>query len=226
MSTIKCNKCGWENPEDSKFCEKCGNSLGTKNRKKWLIIALAILLLAGAGFWAYKGLSREKEETHETPPTPSKVTIIAVSSNPDFGTVDGGGEYEVGSPVTLMANAKEGCSFVTWKDGEMKKTRTIIAESDKEYVAVFKEKKSGTPNGDVTVDLGWGTYVGPGESGKPNGPNGKVTVKEIYNILQDIPGEKLIVYPGETLVTNYVDGRLRYGEVHHKDGSSELFRVF
>jgi formylglycine-generating enzyme required for sulfatase activity len=48
---MKCNKCGFENKEEAKFCIKCGNLLKvtakqTKKSKPWLIIIVILSLLA------------------------------------------------------------------------------------------------------------------------------------------------------------------------------------
>ena len=47
---------------------------------------------------------------------PVTATIKAVSRNPDYGSVTGGGKYTVGDAVTLTATPKDGFRFVRWME--------------------------------------------------------------------------------------------------------------
>ena len=50
-------------------------------------------------------------------------TITAVSANPDYGRVIGGGTYPAGTIVTLTAEANEGYQFVQWNDNSTENPR-------------------------------------------------------------------------------------------------------
>jgi type II secretory pathway pseudopilin PulG len=63
MITMKCDKCGFENKDNSKFCTKCGNSLevshtpkpqGSDNTKYVIValVAVIVILAAAIGYFA------------------------------------------------------------------------------------------------------------------------------------------------------------------------------
>ena len=56
-----------------------------------------------------------------------------------MGTVSGGGEYEVGTEITITAIPNEGYHFVTWNDGNTDNPRTITITEDATYIASFEE---------------------------------------------------------------------------------------
>ncbi len=73
-------------------------------------------------------------------------TINAIPDNPDYGTVEGGGDYPHGDEVTLVATPNTGYHFVEWtEDGEVVMvggepagaTYTFIAEEDRDLIAHF-----------------------------------------------------------------------------------------
>lgn len=43
--TIKCDKCGYLNSSDSKFCDKCGNKLEIKSKKTSLVIPIVLFII-------------------------------------------------------------------------------------------------------------------------------------------------------------------------------------
>ena len=74
----------------------------------------------------------------ELPQTPTyNITVIA--SNPNHGSVTGGGVYEANAEVTLTATAFEGYRFDVWSDGSTDNPRNITVTSDAMYVANFLE---------------------------------------------------------------------------------------
>ena len=66
-------------------------------------------------------------------------TITVLSANGSMGTVSGGGEYEVGTEITITAIPNEGYHFVTWNDGNTDNPRTITVTEDATYIASFEE---------------------------------------------------------------------------------------
>ena len=58
-------------------------------------------------------------------------TITAKSNNTSYGTVSGGGTYNVNTTVTLTATPKSGYKFVQWNDGSTQNPRTITVTGDK-----------------------------------------------------------------------------------------------
>ena len=66
-------------------------------------------------------------------------TVTVISANDSMGTVSGGGEYEVGTEITITAIPNEGYHFVTWNDGNTDNPRTITVTEDATYIASFEE---------------------------------------------------------------------------------------
>ena len=69
----------------------------------------------------------------------NNITITVTSDNESMGTVSGGGEYEVGTEITITAIPNEGYHFVTWNDGNTDNPRTITVTEDATYIASFEE---------------------------------------------------------------------------------------
>ncbi len=64
-------------------------------------------------------------------------TINALSGNPNYGTVYGGGTYAANTFVNLYAIAYEGYDFVSWSDGNTDNPRRIIVTGNAMYIATF-----------------------------------------------------------------------------------------
>lgn len=70
------------------------------------------------------------------PPQP-EYTITVESTNPEYGTVDGGGIYPEGATATLFAIPVLGCEFLGWNDSITDNPREIIVTQDSTFVASF-----------------------------------------------------------------------------------------
>ena len=68
-----------------------------------------------------------------------RYTITVLTANGSMGTVSGGGEYEVGTEITITAIPNEGYHFVTWNDGNTDNPRTITVTEGATYIATFEE---------------------------------------------------------------------------------------
>ncbi len=68
--------------------------------------------------------------------------ITVESSNTEYGTVSGSGEYDDGSEVIITAMPKQGYRFVSWSDDNTENPRTITVTSDSTFVANFAENSS------------------------------------------------------------------------------------
>ncbi len=65
-------------------------------------------------------------------------SLTVNSSNPDAGTVSGGGNYPHLSNATIEATPAPGCSFVRWNDGSTENPRIIQMTADVRLVAIFR----------------------------------------------------------------------------------------
>lgn len=78
------------------------------------------------------------------------------------GVVEGGGTYDYGSTIHLMARANQGCYFITWTDGVIGNPRSVFVEGNATYTAEFGRYEyeittAATPEAGGTVE-GSGTY--------------------------------------------------------------------
>ncbi|MBR5778006.1 MAG: leucine-rich repeat domain-containing protein [Bacteroidales bacterium] len=80
------------------------------------------------------------------------ITITVTSANENMGTVSGGGEYALGSQVTITATPNQGYRFVSWNDGNTDNPRTITVTEEATYIATFEEAV-GIENIDVLDNL-------------------------------------------------------------------------
>ena len=79
--------------------------------------------------------------------TPEQVTITAVASPSNGGSVTGGGTVNKDSQVTLKATANSGYTFSRWSDGNTNAQRTVTASADATYTAQFTQNSGGSQGG-------------------------------------------------------------------------------
>lgn len=75
-------------------------------------------------------------------------TIVCESSNEEWGTVTGGGEYRENATAILTAVPAEGYYFLGWQDGDVSNPRTVIVTEDATYIALFGDTPFGVFNGE------------------------------------------------------------------------------
>lgn len=234
-------------------CEECGEPL-TKvdppapKLPKWVILAL-VLLVVGCGigaYFAFFNISKDKASvmltlnketislnvgdsdkliaTVTTLPTDADVSVSFALDNEKVAQVDNNGLVHASAKgeaaIIVIARTEVGAT-------DTAKVKVVVKEDDtptpNDYDKVGTEKTTIKNWG--TYDLGWGVYNGPMKDGKPHGERGTVKVTSTHDIELGSTNQKtLTVYPGETIVTKYENGRLRAGEVlNRKDG---LFSIF
>ena len=65
--------------------------------------------------------------------------VIKTQVTPEgAGTVDGGGTYDYGSTIQLLAHNNTGYRFQMWDDGNLTNPRSVFVEGDASYTAVFE----------------------------------------------------------------------------------------
>ena len=75
-------------------------------------------------------------------------TISTIASPSENGSVSGGGTYNYGSSVTLIATPSPGYVFVKWNDNVTTSTRTITVTNNVTYTAIFWKKEIINPTKD------------------------------------------------------------------------------
>ena len=86
--------------------------------------------------------------------------ITVEPNNPDWGTVNGGGNYPYGDTIQIEAIPNAGYAFLTWNDGNISNPRRIVVTQDSSFVALFNPGQY-----DITVESNnpeWGSVTGGG----------------------------------------------------------------
>lgn len=81
------------------------------------------------------------------------------------GNVEGGGEFEYGTPCTITATAYSGYRFVRWSNGVTYNPYTFAVTTDMELTAIFVEEGSIFNITATTADPTMGTVTGGGPYG-------------------------------------------------------------
>lgn len=77
---------------------------------------------------------------------PQVCFINATANNSDWGDVKGDGAYAAGSTVILNAQVSSGYTFQQWSDGNTQNPRTLTANGNTTYTAVFGSNSGGGSN--------------------------------------------------------------------------------
>ena len=101
---------------------------------KQVLRSLAIMLFAGM---VMVGCTEKNQ----------KYTITVKSNNEAWGTVLGGGEYEMGMAAEIAARPNVGFVFKQWDDGNQENPRTVAVKGDATYTAIFGEPENDTTGG-------------------------------------------------------------------------------
>lgn len=76
-----------------------------------------------------------------------------------------------------------------------------------------------------TYNLGWGTYEGPMQGGKPHGLGGEVKVTKAYTIDLKNGSSKQVAKGDKLVSTKFKEGKLVQGYIHHANGEQESFII-
>ena len=103
----------------------------------------------------------------------------------------------------------------------------VVEEPAVEEPAPVKEtpKPAPKPASSTTYSLGWGTYEGPMQGGKPHGMGGEIKVTKDYQI--DMKnGSFNSVSRGDKIVScKFNSGKLVQGYIHHANGQQESLYI-
>jgi hypothetical protein len=94
----------------------------------------------------------------------NKYTITLSSNNPEMGVVAGGGEYDEGTEIQIMATANNGYHFEKWSDGDTNNPRTINVAKNVALIAVFSKNAEkytvalSVNNSEMGIVAGGGEY--------------------------------------------------------------------
>ena len=123
-----------------------------------------------------------------------QVTITVTSNDENMGTVTGGGTYDEGQEVTIVANPKATYRFVKWSDDVTNATRTFPAAEELTLQAIFEK----VPNRAWAYDL---SQVADGDNYK-------------FSFVATTAGEATLLFAdkdGNELVAPYTVGTVAVG---------------
>ena len=104
-------------------------------------------------YYGYGRLDAYAAVTAATATVEDTYTVSVETSNPAYGTVSGGGDYEGGTEATVTASPKVNCSFESWtNDGQVVSTDaqyTFTVTADVALRAVFRQGDSQQITSDV-----------------------------------------------------------------------------
>ncbi len=111
-----------------------------------------------------------------------KYTVTLSANNAEWGAVAGGGEYAVGTEISIMATANSGYHFEKWSDDDTNNPRTLTVTKNIALIAVFAEGNGG------------GSSVNGGNSGNNNSGNngnatGDILPKKVAKIVENEDGD-------------------------------------
>ncbi len=116
---------------------------------------------------------------------PVQYTLTVTSDNTTMGTVSGGGTYNEGDTVTLIATAAEGYHFVRWNDNNTSNPREVVVAGDVTYTAYFEANPQVQYTLTVTSDnTTMGTVSGGGTYNEGDTVTLTATAKEGYRFVR------------------------------------------
>lgn len=224
----KCSKCMNKEKQAIRaskdfVCEECGERLTKcpppKKKLPWPIIIAAAVVVIGGSIGVYLGIKSSNEKKKEA------ARLEALRIEDSIRQVR---EAEEQRMAALEAAAIDSARAAFIADSLEQVRIADSLEQVRIADSIAKAKKKTTPTtggGSGSSNLGWGSYSGPMQGGKPHGIGGTIKVKSNYSIdLKDGRGSKLDVRPGETIEnTKFENGRLRAGELHRNDGTRKWF---
>ena len=191
-----CTECGSPLEEAKEEINGSDSGSGDGKKKKLIIVIASAVVVIGGAIGAVLGINGSKENAVEE--TALLDSLAKVREADSIRVADS----------IRMAN-----------EMQPEETPAEVAVPEKKTQGSGNNAASGSSN------LGWGTYSGPMQGGKPHGVGGTIKVKQDYSIdLKDGRGSTLDVHSGETIEnTKFENGRLRAGELHRADGTRKWF---
>ena len=125
----------------------------------------------------------------------------SITTDAEYGSVEGAGVFDYGTTAVLTAVADEHYHFVQWNDGNTDNPRTITIEGDAMYVAEF----AADPQYTIETYAENGSVVGGGVFYQGEMVTLRATANEHYHFVQwsdgDIYNPRLVIVKGDATYT-------------------------
>lgn len=134
----------------------------------------------------------------------TQYTITVISNDEMMGSVSGGGTFNEGSTISIVANANSGYHFDHWQDNNRENPRIITVTGNKTYTAYFAEGQNDIDdisNGGIIIHSNDGRIVVEGTSDEVNvyDMTGRIVRNEnlpagVYMVkVGNLPARKVVV---------------------------------
>ena len=101
----------------------------------------------------------------------------------------------------------------------------VVEEPVVEEPAPEKPKPTTKPANPTSYNLGWGTYEGPMQGGKPHGMGGEIKVTKDYQIDMKNGSFKSVAKGDKVVNCKFNAGKLVQGYIHHANGQQESLYI-
>ena len=193
-----CTECGSPLEEAKEETNASGSGSGNGKKKKLVIVIAAAVVVIGGAVGAIVGINGSNSKADEEAALLNSLAKVREADS-----------IRVADSIRMAAEKQP-------------------EEAPAEVTVPEKKAPVSTNNAaSASSNLGWGTYSGPMQGGKPHGVGGTIKVKQDYSIdLKDGRGSTLDVHSGETIEnTKFENGNLRAGELHRADGTRKWFNI-
>ena len=122
--------------------------------------------------------------------------------------------------AVLILGGGAAALFLGGKKDKPEKEPVVVEEPAPE-----KPKPTTKPANPTSYNLGWGTYEGPMQGGKPHGMGGEIKVTKDYQIDMKNGSFKSVAKGDKVVNCKFNAGKLVQGYIHHANGQQESLYI-
>lgn len=100
-----------------------------------------------------------------------------------------------------------------------------VVEEPAQAPAPAPAPEKAKPASSTSYNLGWGSYEGPMQGGKPHGMGGEIKVTKAYTIDTKNGASKQVAAGDKIVSCKFLNGKLVQGYIHHANGQQESLYI-